>query len=193
MKRLILASASPRRRDLIERLGYPVDVIVSRADESVMPGESPESFAMRAAMDKAEDVASRVRDEGIVLGMDTIVVLGDEQMGKPDSAHAAKEMLEKLSGRSHDVITGVAIVDMYSGRSIKKISRTEVSFKSLTAGEIERYTSSGEPLDKAGAYGIQGTASLFIERINGCYYNVVGLPLNLLYETLLELGLSPAY
>lgn len=193
MKRLILASASPRRRELIERLGYPVDVMVSRADESIIPGESPESFAVRVAMGKAEEVAARVPAGGIVLGMDTVVVLGGQQMGKPDSPIEARDMLEKLSGRSHEVLTGVGIVDMCSGRRIRKMARTEVTFKSLTSAEIERYIAGGEPLDKAGAYGIQGVASLFVERINGCYYNVVGLPLNLLYETLLECGFSPAF
>jgi len=193
MKRLILASASPRRRELIERLGYPVDVMVSRTDESIIPGELPESFAVRVAMEKAEDVAARVPAGGVVLGMDTVVVLGGQQMGKPASPLEAREMLENLSGRSHDVLTGLGIVDMYSGRRIRKMARTEVTFKSLTSDEIERYIGGGEPFDKAGAYGIQGAASLFVERINGCYYNVVGLPLNLLYETLLECGFSPAF
>lgn len=192
MKPLILASASPRRRELIARLGVPFTVSPADIDESMLPGENADAFARRIARDKALKIAASV-DAGIVIGVDTIVVIDGGVMGKPESNESARLMLEKLSGRTHEVTSGVAVIERPSGRTIVTSAVTEVRFKTLTSREIDRYVASGEPLDKAGAYGIQGVASLFVEEISGCYYNVVGLPLNLLYETLLEFGVEPAF
>jgi len=188
--RVILASASPRRRELLARIVPSFDVRPSHIDEIREPGESPEAFAIRAALDKARHVASGV-SLGLVLGLDTIVVLGDTVLGKPASADDARAMLEHLSDRTHEVISGLALVEKPSGKTLTRSAITEVRFKELTLPEIEAYVRSGEPLDKAGAYGIQGTAGMFVQSISGCYYNVVGLPLNLLYETLTEFGLQP--
>ncbi|MBI5143075.1 MAG: septum formation inhibitor Maf [Nitrospirae bacterium] len=192
MKPLILASASPRRRELIARLGVPFTVSPADIDESMLPGENADAFARRIAQEKALKIAASV-DSGIVVGVDTIVALDGEVMGKPESPEVATAMLAKLSGRTHEVISGVAVIERPSGRTIVTSAVTDVRFKTLTSREIDRYVASGEPLDKAGAYGIQGIASLFVEGISGCYYNVVGLPLNLLYETLLALGVEPAF
>jgi septum formation protein len=192
MKPLILASASPRRRELIARLGVPFTVSPANIDESMLPGENADAFARRIARDKALKIAEAV-DAGIVIGVDTIVALDGGVMGKPESRESARFMLEKLSGRTHEVISGVAVIERPSGRTIVASATTVVRFKALAALEIDRYIASGEPQDKAGAYGIQGIASLFVEGISGCYYNVVGLPLNLLYETLLEFGVEPAF
>lgn len=192
MKPLILASASPRRRELIARLGVSFSVSPADVDESKFPGENAVAFACRIAHDKALTIASATNN-GIVIGVDTIVVIDGEVMGKPESPEAARAMLEKLSGRTHEVVSGVAVIEMPSGKTFIESAATNVRFKALSRLEIDRYVASGEPLDKAGAYGIQGVASLFVEGISGCYYNVVGLPLNLLYETLLEFGMEPAF
>jgi len=191
MNKIILASASPRRRELIARLGIPFQVVPSRIEEFGPEGEPPESFALRLAREKARDVAAD-RD-GLIIGVDTVVVLDGVRMGKPEGPGEAAEMLRQLSGREHLVMSGLAIVEEPSGREVSRLAVTEVLFKELSAEEIDRYVATEEPMDKAGGYGIQGIGGLFVERISGCYYNVVGLPLNLLYEELHGLGFSPEF
>jgi len=182
MPRLILASSSPRRVEVLRNAGFDFEVIPSRVDESARPGESPVALAERLAREKAEDVAARLapQNNAVVLGADTVVV-GDDGalLGKPQSPADAVAMLEKLSGRPHDVITGVALVAPGGGRVSLAHERTRVFVRVLSRGEIESYVASGEPLDKAGAYAIQGRAGRFVTRIEGCYFNVMGLPLAL--------------
>jgi septum formation protein len=184
MARLILASASPRRRELLTQAGFSFTVKAADIDESVLPGEDPEAYVTRLAREKAQAVfrlEGRVTsDEGrgddvVVLGADTTVVLDGEILGKPvDKADAAR-MLRALSGRTHRVITGVAVV---TGRGVEVAAEvTEVRFCELSDTEIAAYVETGEPMDKAGAYGIQGYAARWIPRIDGCYFNVMGLPI----------------
>lgn len=185
---LVLASASPRRRELLERLGIPFKVSVSKTEENIDRGNlTPEQLARELALLKAKDVA-RTLEDGLVIGADTIVVLDDEILGKPKSREEAGRMLHLLSGRSHQVITGLALVEAGGGRVQLTSEVTTVWFRRLDPGEVEWYLDTGEPMDKAGAYGIQGKGSILVDRIEGCYFNVVGLPLTRLYLMLKERG-----
>lgn len=186
---VILASNSPRRRELLEQLGISFSVDPADVDERVLRGEAPEAYAARVALDKARVAAGRAR-EGVVIAADTIVVVGDSILGKPADARDAGQMLAALSGREHRVITGLVVMDAASGRTAARTSITQVWFKDLSEREIADYVATGEPLDKAGAYGIQGRGALLVERIEGCFSNVVGLPLSLLVEMLRNFGVS---
>ena len=181
---LILASRSPRRQDLLRRAGFVFEVRPSQIEEVLHPGETAENFACRAAQEKALNVAASCRPGGFVLGADTVVVVNGELLGKPRDAEDARRMLRLLSGCTHRVITGVCVVR--APREIKalKYETTSVTFRHLDEEEIQSYLASGEPFDKAGAYGIQGLASRFVTRVEGCYFNVVGLPVALVYEIL---------
>ena len=187
MKRLILASTSPRRRDLLMQVGLNFEVVPSSVEEEHQDGLSPLEVARTLAREKASDVASRL-SSGIVIGADTIVVLEGEILGKPKDPEDAFQILRKLSGRSHDVITALALIDIDSGKMITGEEITRVFFKEMIDQEISAYISTGEPMDKAGAYGIQGRGILFVRRIEGCYTNVVGLPMMKLTEMLSEMG-----
>ncbi|VGO22005.1 Maf family protein [Pontiella sulfatireligans] len=177
---LVLASASPRRREMLASLGLSFDVIVPEIDETPRPGEAPRAFVERMAKEKAETV----QDERIVIAADTVVVLQNRILGKPaDEAHAS-EMLSTLSGASHEVITGTCI--RQGGRFEVFSVSTEVVFRELEKAEIEAYIATGCPMDKAGAYAIQGGAAHMVRSINGSYTNVVGLPLCELYEMLIS-------
>jgi len=182
--RLILASASPRRRELLKNAGVDFEVRPSAVVESVGAGESPEDFARRAAREKALDVAAAVPAGALVLGADTVVVMGNEILGKPTGSEDAARMLQKLSGSTHRVITGVCLVRAPAGIEAEEHETTLVTFRRLEEEEIEHYLATGEPFDKAGAYGIQGFASRFVTRIEGCYFNVVGLPVARVVELL---------
>ncbi|MFQ5777724.1 MAG: Maf family protein [Terriglobia bacterium] len=188
MARLILASASPRRRELLANAGFSFAVVPSRVRESDPRGEPPAAFAERMARLKAENVARKLspQDGMVVLGADTIVVLNGTVLGKPRSHEDARGMLAQLSGRIHEVITGVALAAPATACSAVAHERTRVVFRSLTSEEIATYVAGGEPLDKAGAYAIQGVASRFITRIEGCYFNVMGLPVSLVDRLLGE-------
>ncbi|NOY53523.1 MAG: septum formation inhibitor Maf [Deltaproteobacteria bacterium] len=188
MKKLILASASPRRKELLRGLGLVFDVITSHLPEIREEGVPPRQVAQNLARGKACDVAGKLND-GIVIGADTLVVLDGEILGKPRDREDARRILRHLSGRIHEVITGVAVIDTASGRSLQSVGVTQVHFRELTDDEIGRYVSTGEPMDKAGAYGIQGKGILFVEGIEGCYTNVVGLPLPVLAEMLARMDL----
>jgi septum formation protein len=181
---LVLASQSPRRREILERAGFKLSVRVSGVPEERLPGERAGPYVRRLARAKAVAVP---RESGeIILGADTIVVLGDDVMEKPrDTAHAI-EMLTMLSGAEHRVITGICL--RHQGGEVCDSAQTAVRFAPLSQAEIEDYVRSGEPMDKAGAYAIQGLAAKFIERIDGCYFNVVGLPVSLVYRHLKEIG-----
>ena len=182
--RLILASASPRRRELLKNAGVDFEVRPSAVVESVGAGESPEDFARRAAREKALDVAAAVPAGALVLGADTVVVMGNEILGKPTGSEDAARMLQKLSGSTHRVITGVCLVRAPASIEAEEHETTLVTFRRLDEKEIQDYLATGEPFDKAGAYGIQGFASRFVTRIEGCYFNVVGLPVARVVELL---------
>jgi septum formation protein len=184
---VILASNSPRRRELLAQVGMTFLVAPANVDESVRDSEMPRDYAERLSLDKARAAASRVR-EGIVIAADTIVVVGDAILGKPSDAADVHRMLSALSGKKHEVITGLAVMDAATGKSVVRTSVTRVWFRDLSDREISAYIATGEPMDKAGAYGIQERGALLVERIEGCYSNVVGLPLSLLGEMLREFG-----
>ncbi len=184
---LVLASESPRREMLLRQIGLDFRVEASGADENVPEGSSPLDMAENLALEKARLVASN-RDSGLVIGADTVVVLDGRALGKPADSGEATEMLRALSGREHQVITGIAVVDASSGEAKSDAVVTGVRFARLSEDVIARYVATGEPMDKAGAYGIQGFGALLIERIDGCYFNVVGLPLRRLAELLAEFG-----
>jgi septum formation protein len=178
---LILASHSPRRREILRLAGIPFTVRAAAVDEAPRAGESPVNYVRRVAGMKAQAIPAS--DGEIVLGADTTVVVGNEMLGKPADAADASRMLALLSGRRHEVITGICL-RRGAGDSFCDHAVTAVWFTAMTAREIEDYVASGEPMDKAGAYAIQGLASKFIERIEGCYFNVVGLPVALVFHHL---------
>ncbi len=188
--KLILASASPRRAEILRSAGMPFTVLSSAVDETPVPGEAATEMVMRLASAKAELAAARAVGPAIVIAADTTVVLEGTILGKPRTTDDARQMLEKLSGRTHSVITGVALVRLPDVERREFYEITQVQFSALNEDEIIRYLTSGEPFDKAGAYAIQGRAGRYIPKIQGCYYNVVGLPLARLCAALAELGWS---
>jgi septum formation protein len=184
LPKIVLASSSPRRVKLLKQLGVTFEVVepvgVHEEDDGV-----PEEVVLRNAQAKADHVASKV-DEGIVIGADTIVVLGDTIIGKAMTDQEATEMLTALQGRTHRVLTGLAVVDASSKRTETDVVETHVTFQPLTEDEVARYVASGEPLGKAGGYAVQGLGAVIVEEVHGCFYNVVGLPLyklSMLLET----------
>jgi len=185
---IILASASPRRAELLASAGIAFKVVPGDIDETPFPDEDPVAHVLRLAEGKAREVASRV-DGRFFIGADTIVLCDREIMGKPRDPEDARRMLRKLSGRAHQVITGYAVIDKKSNRNISETVSTDVSFKKLTDKEIDAYVLTGCPMDKAGAYAIQGGAAYMVERIDGSYTNVVGLPLCEVVESLRGFGL----
>ncbi len=189
---LILASASPRRKKLLEQIGLDFRVVVSAFDEDVIPTDiSPQDYVQILAHSKALHVAQKLGEPAIVIGADTTVVLQGYILNKPRDAADAVRMLSMLSNRTHDVFTGIALVECRADGSVTKsvqdVCRTEVRFRQLSTEEIRGYVIGGSPLDKAGSYGIQDDfGAVFVEGIHGCYNNVVGLPLELLYRRLQE-------
>jgi septum formation protein len=188
-KTLILASNSPRRKELLRQVGLDFRVDPADVDESILAGETPEGYAVRVALEKAR-VASARAGTGIVIAADTIVVLDGEILGKPADPADAERMLKLLSGNVHRVITGLVVMDAATGKARTDTSITRVWFRSLALQEIISYVATGEPLDKAGAYGIQERGALLVDKIDGCYFNVVGLPLSLLGELLHSFGVD---
>jgi septum formation protein len=180
-EKLVLASSSPRRTELLNRAGWPHEVIVAGIDESVRPQEEPAAYVKRLARSKAEAVAARLEDGGLVLGADTTVVIDNQILGQPHDEADAKRMLQLLNGRWHEVLTGVALVRV-GGETRVDHETTRVRFAEMSESEIDWYVASREPAGKAGAYGIQGKAALFIEEIEGDYFNIMGLPIRLVYE-----------
>lgn len=184
---IILASASPRRVELLHSAGITFEVRPGEIDETYLDGEAPEAHVLRLAGEKARAVAARAAGR-FFIGADTIVVSQGEVMGKPRDAADAERMLGKLSGTSHEVITGFSVFDRETGREIAEAVKTLVYFKPLRTDEIQAYIATGCPFDKAGAYAIQGNAACMIRRIEGSYTNVVGLPLCEVVEALRSLG-----
>ncbi len=182
-KKLILASASPRRENLLKMIGFDFEVVDSQVDEQSEVYTIPEVHVLELAQKKALKVAEKIKS-GLIIGADTIVVLNNIILGKPKDAKQAKEILSQLSDRTHTVYTGFAIVEKPSGEMVSEFEKTLVSFRKLADEEIVRYIQSGSPLDKAGGYGIQDQGALFVEKIDGCFYNVMGLPVTKLYQAL---------
>jgi septum formation protein len=188
-EQIVLASASPRRRELLTQIGLKFQVVPSRAEELVLPGETPEEHVIRLSIDKASDVAAQKEVEGRwFIGSDTIVLCNGQILGKPADERHAAQMLRMLSGQEHRVLSGYAILDRQTGEQRAEAVSTKVRFRELTDAEIARYIASGEPADKAGAYAIQGLGVCFVAEIEGSYTNVVGLPLCRLTLALKELG-----
>ena len=183
--RLVLASQSPRRAEILRAAGYAFDVQPPTVDESPRAAEAPDDYVVRVALLKAQVVAA-TRPGDVILGADTVVVIDRLLLGKPSTDREALGMLRRLSGRTHEVLTGVAVGR--AGQFRSQVARTLVHFTALTDDDLAWYTASGEPRDKAGAYGIQGRASRFIDRIEGSYANVMGLPVALVNELLRAYG-----
>lgn len=193
--KLILASASPRRAQILCDAGISFEIARPNVNESRRLGESARVMTRRLAQAKAQVIAKQLGKrplQAIVIGADTTVQVNDELLAKPQSFAAAREMLRKLAGRTHRVVTSVAAIRLPDRAEVIVTETTRVRFAPLSAEDIADYVATGEPLDKAGAYAVQGIGGRFIERINGCYFNVVGLPLARLYRVLIELGWRPA-
>lgn len=195
LPKLILASGSPRRAEILTAVGWQFTKRVADIDESELPGETPENYVQRLAREKAEAVARLLPEQEestIVLGADTTVVINGEIIGKPSDFAEAREMLGKLSGNRHDVLTGVALVKISARQFETRVAfeRTSVKFAEMSEAEIGFLVEKGEPLDKAGAYAVQAQAALFIEGIEGDYWNVVGLPVHLVYRLMLNFNNS---
>jgi septum formation protein len=188
--RLVLASTSPRRAEILHDAGISFVVVASAVDETPIPGESPSELVQRLANAKAELAAARAVGPAIILAADTVVTLEGRIFGKPHSAGDARHMLENLSGRTHAVVTGVTLIRLPDAERRSFVESTLVHFAQLSAEEITRYLATEEPHDKAGAYAIQGRAGRYIPRIEGDYFNVVGLPLSHVTQALAELGWS---
>ncbi|WP_223068263.1 Maf family protein [Paenibacillus caui] len=191
-KSIILASSSPRRQELVAVLGIPFTVMPSHADETVPQDWNPEKMVTELALRKAQQVYDSLgtKPEAIIVGSDTVVVKDEQILGKPRDEEEAASMISSLQGRDHEVYTGVACIDAETGRTIVRSRATKVTMKPLSRNEVMAYVRSGEGLDKAGAYGIQGLGASLVTRIEGDYFNVVGLPLSLLADMLGELGLQ---
>jgi len=182
---LVLASASPRRQELLRLLQVEFEVLPSQIPETSKANETAPELVQRLAQAKAM-WAQKIKPKSVIVGADTVVVCDEQILGKPHSREAARNMLNRLSGRDHDVLTGVCT--LYEQQCQVDFSRTVVQFSPLSSQEIEAYLDTREPFDKAGAYAIQGFGSRFIRRIDGCYFNVVGLPISLLYQMLQKMG-----
>jgi len=184
---LVLASRSPRRKELLQAVGWPFETMVAGIDETRFPEEDAPTYVKRLAQNKAEVVAQK-KEGRLVLGADTVVVIDGEILGQPQDHEDAGRMLRQLTGRWHEVLTGVALVRRGDGAcSLVAHESTRVHFAELTEEELAWYVNTGEPMDKAGAYAIQGRAATFIKELEGDYFNVVGLPIRLVYELLREL------
>ena len=185
--RVVLASASPRRRELLTLIGIEHSVVPSNFDETMQPGEEPEGHALRLAVEKASAVA-RAHPDAVVIGSDTVVVLDGKVLGKPADRAAAREMMLALNGRTHTVITAVAVA--YAGAVRRGAEQVKVTFRRLGDDEVDAYVATGEGMDKAGAYGIQGFGATIVERIEGDFFAVMGLPLVRLVGLFRDAGLS---
>ena len=188
MKRIILASSSPRRKELLELVGVKPEIIIPQADETPLANESVEAFLRRVTIAKGSSVYQEDLADSLIISSDTIVLLNGRMIGKPRDPADARVILQELSGHMHEVWTGVAVFS--NGDILYDVSKTRVYFNSISDGELDFYLENEHYMDKAGAYAIQGKASVFIERIDGCYFNVMGFPLNMFYRMLKQLGVE---
>lgn len=189
MKNIILASASPRRKDILTITGLKFTVCVSDYNEAVNPSLNPRDFARFLSCKKAEAVARRYKDS-IIIAADTFIVFRGKILGKPHTPRDAQEMLAMLNGKCHSVVTGYSVFDTGTGKKVSRSVQTKVWFRKMTGREINAYVTTKEPLDKAGAYAIQGLGAVFIKKIEGDFFNVMGLPLYALIESLKEFGIQ---
>ncbi|MCX7922682.1 MAG: Maf family protein [Clostridia bacterium] len=186
---IVLASASPRRTELLKQIGIEFKIIPSNIEEDIKVNIPPEELVQKLSYEKALDVAKQLPEGSLVIGADTIVVK-DGVLGKPANEEQAFEMLKSLQGRWHEVITGVTVINSYTLKSVKAYEKTRVKMRELSDSTILSYIKTREPMDKAGSYGIQGIGAVLVEKIEGCYFNVVGLPLTRLSFILEEFGVS---
>ena len=186
-EKLILASSSPRRKEILTAVNWPFEAVAANIDETRLDSEEALTYVKRLAETKARAVAARFAS-GLVLGADTVVLAENEILGQPREPNEARRMLKLLSGKWHEVLTGVFLMRAPNGQAVIDHEITRVRFAELSAAELDWYVATGEPLDKAGAYAIQGQAGLFIEEIEGDYFNIVGLPIRLVYELTLKLA-----
>ena len=189
--KLILASSSPRRAEILRNAGFAFESRASRVDESLLAHESSEDYVRRLALAKARAVAQdelTFDETKFVLGADTVVVVEGQLLGKPSGADDARRMLRMLNGKTHEVLTGISILSVPEGPEAHHVATTRVTFLPLSDETIESYIASGEPFDKAGAYGIQGVGGRFVRKIEGCYFNVMGLPLSQVWTILQTFG-----
>ncbi len=189
MKNIVLASASPRRKALLDQIGLKFDVEASDFPEKSGRKRTPENLVRFLSRAKAKSVAANYPDS-LIIAADTIGVIDGKIIGKPETPAAARSMLRELSGKTHTVITGFTVLDTAIGRMITRTVKTEVTFRKLTQSEIRAYVGTGEPIDKAGAYAIQGIGAILVKEIRGDYYNVMGLPLSALAEVLKRFGVD---
>lgn len=187
---LILASNSPRRREILRNADFSFTVQPAHIDETLQPNERAEDYVLRLAEAKGQLIAATARgsENTFVIGADTTVVCNGRIFGKPADPADAREMLRALSGATHEVLTGIAIIRASDRKNVAEVATTRVTFLPLADGDIDSYIASGEPFDKAGAYGIQGIGGKFVSRIEGCYFNVMGLPLSRVWQALRSLG-----
>ena len=187
--KLILASASPRRSEILEALGLDFVVDPSRIPEpGPVPGETPARYAARVARSKVQDVSKR-HHRGLIIGADTVVVASGERFGKPTGKEEARNMLRALEGRWHEVVSGISLMDCETERARSRSVTSRVRFRRLSGSEIDWYLTTADYRDKAGAYGIQGYAAMFVDRIEGCYFNIVGFPIAAFYSMCREMNL----
>ena len=189
MKKIVLASASPRRKELLEQMGLQFEVDPAGYDEGKTSASEPHEMARELSLGKARAAARKHRN-ALIIAADTFVVLGDRMFGKPHTNAQAREMLRALNGRTHSVITGFTVLDTENGKVMSRSVETRVHVRKLTLGEIDSYVRTKEPLDKAGGYAIQGLGAVLVDRIEGDFSNVVGLPLSALAESLREFGVK---
>jgi len=189
MRKIILASASPRRKEILANTGLKFTVCSSNYEEDLELAKEPRALARYLSKMKAEEVAERHKD-AIVIAADTFIVFKNKLLGKPSGPDDAQRMLKLLSGKAHSVITGFTVIDSKANKKVSRSIETKVYFKKLTLAEINAYVRSGEPLDKAGAYAIQGLGAVFIDKIEGDFFNVVGLPICALAESLKKFGIK---
>jgi len=186
---IVLASGSPRRLELLKKIGIDdFTVIVDTSEEVIIPGLSPDEQVVRLSLQKARNVALKCNKDDIIIAADTIVYLEEKPLGKPDSQTDAKNMLKALSGRKHSVYTGVTLLN--GDKYVSHAEKTDVWFREISDSEINAYVETGEPMDKAGSYAAQGRAAVFVERIKGDFFNVMGLPLCKLSQMLKEFGVG---
>lgn len=188
-KKIILASTSPRRHGLAQQMGLEFEIVPSNYEEDMSMDMGPAELAKTLSYGKAKEVASRMK-EGIVLGVDTFVVFEGKKLGKPKSEEDAFNMLRSFSGKSQEVYSGVALINCETGEEIQDYEVTKVKFRDMDDLEIKNYIKTREPMDKAGAYGIQGLSSIFIEKVDGCYSNAVGFPIYNIYKNLKKIGVD---
>ena len=189
VKKIILATTSPRRHEIAERMGLDFEIVPSEYEEDMTLKLEPEELAKTLAYGKAADVAKKCK-EGIAIGVDTFISFKGKFLGKPKNKEDAFNMLKSFSGKSQEVYSGIALIDCETGETIKDFEVTKVYFRKMSDSEINQYIKTGEPMDKAGSYAIQKLGSIFIEKISGCYYNVMGFPVHNIYKNLRKMDVN---